>query len=141
MGKKNLFLVLHIICFAVNVVSLFFPFLIKLKVSASNLDLPGVEYGYDFFFTALSITLSANILYFSIISEKKIILLIFSLFNLLSVYFLRLSIHFQGFIDHAYDSKTGLGYHLLFLFSILQFIVILVENLRSKFGKHKARIK
>lgn len=105
-------------------VSLFYPYLLKLNFHKS-FHLPGVIYGYEYGVAKFSLILSA-IIVVRIIRENDILYtLIICAINLFLVYLVRESIHFQGFIDHDYDSKTGVGYLLLFCSTIVQFMVIL----------------
>lgn len=123
---KVIYLVLLGFCFISGIVSLFFPYLIKLNVRSGNLDLPKIKYGYEYSLPAFSLALYPFLFLIEKLTKRISIALIFSLFNLGFVYLTRKTIHFQSFIDHDFDSKTGLGYHLIFTFSILQFIFTLI---------------
>ena len=57
------------------------------------------------------------------LTERQIITVIFSTIILILTWLVRYSIHFQGFIDHDYDSKTGTGYLLLFISVLTHFVI------------------
>jgi hypothetical protein len=121
--QKLIFLLINLLCLVGCIVSLFYPYLLKLNFSPHH-HLPGVIYGYEYEFAKFSLVLNA-IIVVRIIRENNILYtLIICAINLIFVYLIREFIHFQGFIDHDYDSKTGVGYLLLFYTSIVQFMVI-----------------
>ena len=128
--EKMIYLILLGIGFIGCIVSLYYPYLIKLNVRSGNLDLPKIKYGYEYYLTSLSLALFPSIFLITVLTKRVVLTFIFSLLNLGVVYLIRASIHFQGFIDHDYDSKTGLGFHLIFSFSILQFILTLIYMIR-----------
>lgn len=129
--QKILFIALNILCIVGCIVSLFYPYLLKLNFPQS-FHLPGVIYGYEYSFALFSLVLNAIIVVRIIRGNNILYTLIICTINLIFVYLVRESIHFQGFIDHDYDSKTGLGFHLLFYSSIVQFVVVLGSIIKSK---------
>jgi hypothetical protein len=87
--------------------------------------LPGVIYGYEYELAKFSFILNAIIVVRVIRGNNILYTLIICAINLFFVFLVRESIHSQGYIDHDYDSKTGVGYLLLFYSSIAQFVVVL----------------
>jgi hypothetical protein len=120
-NQRVTYLIVIGICFLGSLASIFFPYLEKLNVVAGNLDLPISVPGYEFEnipFVMITMVLAA----FTNLNWSFFL----SIVHLGLVYLTRTAIHFQGFIDHDYDSKAGLGYYLLFAFSIIFFLATTV---------------
>ena len=105
---------------------------------SGNLDLPEVLYGYEYTLTAISLMFMVTTIFIAAFTERFVLNLFFGLFNLGLVYLVRSSIHFQGFLDHDYNSKTGLGFHLFFTFSIIQFMLIMIYMIKALWEIRKA---
>lgn len=105
------------------IVSLFLPYLLKLNICCGDLTLPKIYVGYDYLLTVITLLfMFASILSLKL-SERQIITVIFSAITLILTWLVRFSIHFQGFIDHDYDSKTGSGFLLLFISVLCHFVI------------------
>jgi hypothetical protein len=108
----------------------------KLNIRSGYVDLSSSVSGYEFELASFSLALFFVIVLTTFMSEKLNFSLFVCAINLIFVYLIRESIHFQGFIDHDYDSKTSVGYLLLFCTSIVQFIVIfgflIINKLKAK---------
>lgn len=122
--QKLLFLSFNILCFVCCIISLFLPYLEKLNIRRGFNYHSAFVSGYEFESVHFSLALFFVIVLTTFMSGKLIFSLIICAINLFFVYLVREFIHFQGFIDHDYDSKTGVGYLLLFYTSIVQFMVI-----------------
>ena len=122
--QKLIFLLINLLCLVGCIVSLFYPYLLKLNFSPHH-HLPGVIYGYEYELAKFSFILNAIIVVRVIRGNNILYTLIICAINLFFVFLVRESIHSQGYIDHDYDSKTGVGYLLLFYSSIAQFVVVL----------------
>lgn len=131
-SQKTKFIVLLIICFVGSITSLFFPYLLKLNIHGGNLELPEVINGYSYQITSLLLLFEAVIILILITTKRIIWPSIIAFFCLGLVHFTRTLIHYQGFIDHDFDSKTGFGYHLLFVFTILFVAIVLIYSLLKK---------
>ncbi len=125
------------------IVSLFFPYLLKSNICCGDLTLPKIYVGHDYLLTVIILLfMFASILSLKQ-SERQIITLIFSIIILILTWLVRFSIHFQGFIDHDYDSNTGSGYLLLFIsvlcHSVISFIafILQIRNRKSNFNYTK----
>jgi hypothetical protein len=120
MSKKYrvVFAVLIAIVFVGSFVSLYYPYLVKSNINGGDLLLPKFFYGYHFGLTKLILFVMLASIYSVAFIRRQIITVILSLTILILVYLVRYSIHFQGFIDHNYDTKTGVGYLLLFSLAI-----------------------
>ncbi len=115
------YLIVIIICFLGSLTSIFFPYLEKLNVYCGDLELPMSVPGYEFSsipFIMITILIAA----FTSLNWSFFL----SFVNLGLVYLTRTAIHFQGFIDHDYDSKAAIGYYLLVAFSIIFFLTTTV---------------
>ena len=134
--QKLLFLSFNILCFVSCIVSLFLPYLEKLNICSGYVDLSSSVSGYEFELASFSLALFFVVVLTTFMSEKLNFSLFVCAINLIFVYLIRESIHFQGFIDHDYDSKTGVGYLLLFYTSIVQFMMIfgflIINKLKAK---------
>jgi hypothetical protein len=114
-------------CFVGAIVSLFLPYLEKLNIRSGDLNQATVKRGSEYFSAHLAvISIGVNLLV-CLISNSKVFSLLLSIVTLILVYFTRNMIHFQDFIDHDYDSKTGQGYVLLFGFAVLAFLASFVN--------------
>lgn len=132
---KIIAIVLASISVLLGIVSLFLPYLIKSNIHGGDLSLPkfydGFHYSLSSFIIALMI---ANVVIITR-SIQKVFLFISLFFILLTTYLVRNSIHFQGMIDHDYDSRTGVGFKLLFLAVIIQLatsVMLLILTVRKK---------
>lgn len=133
MAKQKLtFLILLLFCFCGSIVSLFFPYLEKLNVRGGDLDLPTILYGYSFQTTSFALLFNVILILILVTTKNTFLPFMFSFLSLGFVYITRILIHFQGFIDHDFDSKTGMGYHLLVIFSFAQFSLVLIYLLIKK---------
>lgn len=131
--QKVTYLIVISICFFGSLTSIFFPYLEKLNVNGSNLNLPISVPGYEFDiipFILITIVIAA----FTNLNWSFFL----SLVNLGLVYLTRIAIHYQGFIDHDYDSKAGFGYYLLVGFSIIFFFSTSVYWIRMLWLKNSA---
>lgn len=117
--QRKFFALLMIIPVVVVIASLFLPYLVKLNVQSGDLTLPNVLLGNQFVLALVILLMMLYSIYCITVEKKFFVALALSLPILFLTYFVRYSIHFQGFIDHDYDSKTGLGFHLLFLAVII----------------------
>ena len=97
-----------------------------------------MEYGYEYQSVILSLISLLSSLIVLAVTDNVIALLIPSLFNLGIVAITRFYIHDQGF-DHHYDSKTGSGFHLLFAFSMLHFLLIAVKGMTVIWGNYREK--
>jgi hypothetical protein len=124
--QKTSYFILLSSCFIGAFVSMFFPYLEKLGWQNGQLSIFESVPGYAFFlmpFILITMILAAfTHLHWSFF---------WSVFHIGLVYLNRFAIHYQGFIDHDYDSKAGLGYYLLCLFSSIFFILTTVNWFKS----------
>jgi hypothetical protein len=115
--QKISYFILLSTCFIGAFTSMFFPYLEKLVLKNGHLFIFESVPGYAFFlmpFILITMILAAfTHLHWSFF---------WSVLHIGLVYLNRFAIHYQGFIDHDYDSKAGLGYYLLCLFSSVFFI-------------------
>ena len=111
-----------IIC---TIISLFLPYLIKLNIYCGDLTLPKMYEGYHYQLTTIILLFMFASVLSLLLIERQIITVIFSAVVLILTWLVRYSIHFQGFIDHNYDSKTGTGYLLLFISVLTHFVISL----------------
>lgn len=112
---KLLYLTVVFVCFSSSIISLFLPYLERINVRSGDLDLPIFVSGSKYFiayFVVVSIGINLLVI---LISDRRIFSFLLSLLTALLVSIIRKMIHFQGFIDHDYDSKTGSGFLLLFV--------------------------
>ncbi len=121
--QRRILTSLMILPFTCAVISLFYPYLLKLNICCGDKTLPKFYNGYDYTFTY-------PILFFMLASmlcilkfKSQIALIVFNVFILFLIWLVRLSIHYQGYIDHDYDSKTGFGFLLLFISVTVHFIL------------------
>lgn len=103
-------------------VSLFLPYLVKVNRMGGDLTLPQTQLGYQYGLSSLLLVIMTATLIFIASERKQIVSVILSSTVLILVWLVRYSIHFKGFIDHDYDSKTGTGFLLLFIAAIAHFI-------------------
>ena len=119
--QRVLYAVLMIFPALAVIISLFLPYLIKLNVQSGDLSLPTILYGHQYPLAIVVALLMVHAI-FCISFEKKIfIAMTLNVPILFLVYIIRYSIHFQGYIDHDYDSKTGSGFIVLFITAMVQF--------------------
>lgn len=104
-------------------ISLFFPFLVKLNVHSGDVTLPESYDGHQY--RGSLVVLLLMIVNLFVIGKSKWIPVVFSILTVAVVGIIRVSIHSQGGIDHDYDSKTGVGFLLIFLASCAHFILVL----------------
>ncbi len=109
-----------IIC---TIISLFLPYLMKLNICCGDLTLPKMYEGYHYQLTTIILLFIFASVLSLLLDERQITTVIFSAIVLILTWLVRYSIHFQGFIDHDYDSKTGIGYLLLFISVLTHFVV------------------
>lgn len=106
-----------------TIVSLFLPYLLKLNICCGDLTLPKMYVGYHYQLTVIILLFMFASFLSLTLTERQIITVIFSTIILILTWLVRYSIHFQGFIDHDYDSKTGTGYLLLFISVLTHFVI------------------
>ena len=106
-----------------TIVSLFLPYLLKLNICCGDLTLPKMYVGYHYQLTVIILLFMFASFLSLTLTERQIITVIFSTSILILTWLVRYSIHFQGFIDHDYDSKTGTGYLLLFISVLTHFVI------------------
>jgi hypothetical protein len=109
-----------IIC---TIVSLFLPYLMKLNICCGDLTLPKMYAGHHYQLTTIILLFMFASVLSLLLIERQILTVIFSTITLILTWLVRYSIHFQGFIDHDYDSKTGTGYLLLFISVLTHFVI------------------
>ena len=122
--------------FVCGIISLFLPYLLKLNICCGDLSLPNMYEGYHYSLTYLILLLMLASLFSLVFAKRQIITVLFSVLMLPLTWLVRYSIHFQGFIDHDYDSKTGLGFLLLFI-AVLTHFAISLTALFYKLGNGK----
>lgn len=120
--QKLIYLIVIIICFIGSLTSIFLPYLEKLNVRSSDLELPKLIIGTEYGITTFVLLSIATVFLITAFTDNKFWPFFMSIITLGLVYFTRVFIHFQGMIDHDYDSKTGSGYRMLFTFSIILFV-------------------
>jgi len=120
---RIIFLVPAILTFIGGVISLFLPYLVKLNIHSGDLTLPEMYEGYHYRLTMLILFILLTTIFSIALSNRQIFNVILSAIILILTYLVRLSIHFQGMIDHDYDSKTGLGFKLLFSVVVFHFVI------------------
>lgn len=98
-------------------------------MNSGDLELPKSVHGNSLLMPYLVILF----MFLTVITKSEIRAFIFSFITLGLVYITRNEIHFQGFIDHDYDSKTGFGFYLIFVFSIILFLSTTINWLRKKY--------
>jgi len=76
--------------------------------------------GYEYFI-AIKIVFSVILSF----QKKSHITLGLSFFILLLSYLLRHPIHYQGLIDHDHNSKTRIGFIMLFIITLIHFYICL----------------
>lgn len=125
MSKKYriIFVVSVILTFIGAVISLFLPYLVKLNIHGGDLTLPEMYEGYHYPLSTLILFILLTTIFSIALSNRQIFNVILSVIVLILTYLIRLSIHFQGMIDHDYDSKTGLGFKVLFSVVIFHFVI------------------
>ena len=105
--------------------SLFLPYLVKLNVRSGDLSLPVLYEGSHYGLAKLIPFIMVLSIFSVALIQKQFITIMLSGIVLILTYLVRHSIHFQGFIDHDYDTKTGTGFLLLFIAVIAHFIISL----------------
>ena len=125
MSKKQrvILSVLSGVTIITTIVSLFLPYLLKLNICCGDLTLPKMYVGYHYQLTVIILLFMFASFLSLTLTERQIITVIFSTIILILTWLVRYSIHFQGFIDHDYDSKTGTGYLLLFISVLTHFVI------------------
>jgi hypothetical protein len=117
-----------LICFA----SLFLPYLDKINVISGDLSLPKHLEGYNYNIAIVTGVFTAILTVRYV--KNQIVTFVVSIAIVLLTYFLRYSIHYQGF-DHDYDSKTGLGYLILLIGVLALFLtsfIALITQIRDR---------
>lgn len=136
--QRNLFALLMTLPVFTVIASLFLPYLVKVNVQSGDLTLPNVLMGYQYVLALVILLMMLYSVYCITVEKKIFVALALSLPILFLTYFIRHSIHFQGFVDHDYDSKTGLGFLLLFLAVIVHFgicgsaFILYIRNRNAK---------
>jgi hypothetical protein len=119
----------------ITILSLFFPFIQRLNIHTSDPSISKLVLGKEMFTPFISLVLMCLIyLFFYIQKLHRIIIWIVLVIYGLSVVLVRKSIHFQGFIDHDYDTKTGIGFYVMFVSAVIYSGLIVFELLRK--SKH-----
>ena len=108
-----------------SIASLFLPYLVKLNIRSGDLTLPKFYEGYHYGLTNLVLFIMTATIFSIALIHRQFVSIILSAIVLLLVWLVRKSIHFQGFIDHDFDSKTGAGFVLLFVTAIAHFLISL----------------
>ena len=109
--------------------SLFFPYIHRINIVNYGEGLSAFSYGYEMMSTILSVTalmITTILMNFSDTLKRWQWSLASALVNLCAVWLIRFEIHFQGFIDHDFDTRSGVGYYMLFAFSIAFVLVCLI---------------
>lgn len=119
-SNQKYILLFQIICLTVEIVSIFYPFQIKTNVHAGDLGIPRIEFGFEYSLIPFTLLLLIVIAYYSVIINRILPIVVFSVLALGFVKLIRYSIHFQGFIDHNYDTNAGSGFYLFFWVVLLQ---------------------
>lgn len=128
MTKKQrvFFAILFCITLSTAVASLFLPYLVKLNYCCPDFGISATEIGYSYRLSGILILLILGSLFLILTVKNQIYTLVLSILILLITWLIRFSIHFQGFIDHNYDSKTGTGFLLLFISVLTHFVLSLI---------------
>lgn len=121
-GLNFPFILFHSICLISEIVSIFYPFQIKTNVHSGDLRIPRIEFGFEYSLIPFTLLLLIVIAYYSIFINRIRPLVILSVLVLGFVQLIRYSIHFQGFIDHDYNTNAGSGFYLFFWVVLLQLI-------------------
>jgi hypothetical protein len=137
--KKRFLMSIQITMIVFAIVSLFLPYLIRLNIHSGNLNISKIEYGHKFSTALISISFMLITFYYKQEVRNNIITIFLSSLICLSVYLVRLMIHFQGFIDHDFDTKAGIGFVTLTICSILFcsfiFIELFYDHKKKKVGQ------
>lgn len=107
-------------------VSLFLPYQNRSNFVTSEV-VSDLAYGYEMMSALFPMIFLMIVVMMVYLLESYVWPMIFTLLNLLTVWLVRFEIHFQGFIDHYYDTKSGAGYYILFICSVLFAIVIGIQ--------------
>ncbi|MEN9441076.1 MAG: hypothetical protein RLZ33_1153 [Bacteroidota bacterium] len=121
-SNQKYILLFQIICLTVEIVSVFFPFLVKTNVHSGDPSLPRIYLGYQFFLIPFAFIVLFAIAYYSIFHLRIVPIAVLSIVALGLLQLIRFSIHFQGFIDHDYDTNAGSGFYLFFWVVLLQLL-------------------
>ena len=113
-----IFVGLLILVLISSTVSLFLPYLIKSNINNGDLSLPKMYEGYHYGLTKLILFVMLISVFSIALPNRKIVTILLSVTIVILTYLVRYSIHYQGMIDHDYDSQTGIGFKLLFMVAI-----------------------
>jgi hypothetical protein len=127
-------LLFHSICLISEIVSIFYPFQIKTNVHAGDLGIPRIEFGFEYSLIPFTLLLLIVIAYYSVIVNRILPIVVFSVLALGFVQLIRYSIHFQGYIDHDYDTNAGFGFYLFFWVVIVQLLVSLSLKIWDRYS-------
>lgn len=131
-----IFVGLMILVFIGNVVSLSLPYLVKSDIHSGDLTLPEKYEGYHYGLTKLILFIMLASVFSIALLNRKIVTIALSVIILILTYLVRHSIHYQGMIDHDYDSQTGIGFKLLFTVAMIHFVVsvsaFIIERKKAK---------
>ena len=133
-NQKVIYFTIIIICLLGSLVSIFFPYLEKLDMLRGDLDLLDSVPGYKLIMPRFILIF----MFLTVFAKNETRAFIYSFIILCFVYYTRTAIHYQGFLDHDYHSKTGIVYYILFVFSIIFFLATTINWIRMFWLKRKA---
>jgi hypothetical protein len=109
-------------------ISLFLPFLHRSNFREAYLSkaYPLVEIGFYFEMSIVSIVFILTAFYLAFLQRSHYWALFLLLLNLININFIRSQIHYHCCLDHDFDTKTGLGFHVLFFSSLLAFLPVVI---------------
>lgn len=135
-SNQKFILLFQAICLLIVIVSIFYPFQIKSNVHAGDLGIPRIEFGFEYSLIPYTLLLLYVITYYSVFAYGILPLVILSVLALGFVRLIRYSIHFQGLIDHNYDTNAGSGFYIFFWSVILHLFGSLSFAIWLRFKKN-----
>jgi hypothetical protein len=123
---RIIFVGLMILALIGSVASLFLPYLVKLDIHSGDLTLPEMYEGYHYSLMKLILFIMLASVFSVALLNRQIITVVLSVIILILTYLVRFSIHYQGMVDHDYDSQTGIGFKLLFIVVLIHFIISVI---------------
>ena len=133
MFTRHRFYLSLMVCYLLGAsLSLCFPYLERLNISSDYFKSHPFVVGYEYEMAVFVVVLMLTTTIFAFYRNYSKWACIVSLITLGFVYWLRCIIHFQGMIDHDYDSKTGIGFRMLFVFLLVQFLAVILNEILKK---------
>lgn len=127
--------ILLITAIAAVLMSLYYPYLLKVNLHAGDPNQPKIINGSEFDVPRLVLALMFVSLLSVLFLERQVLLIVTSLLVPGFTYLTRISIHSQWNIDREYDTKTGFGYLILVVAAIVYSIIcwiILIHQWRAR---------